>query len=299
MILSAKSKTFLVGEYCVTCGGSAIVLCTSPSFLLKVGKKLEMIKGIKSSSPAFAFYKLHADVYRGLFINFYDPHCRAGGFGASSAQFAMLYKLKKKIEGNELENESISNEYIAKFLQEYHSIAQHMKANFRHSSINNGLIKPSGADCLAQLHNSNIYFNSSTNEVEKLEYWPFTDINFVIIRTGEKLPTYRHLCQLSAGFIEENSPRLSDIVEGVREAWKKQNSDDFVEGVRNFGKSLQDLGLVATKTKKILEEIIKLKEVVAAKGCGAMGADTILVVFEDGAKEKVMRELLAIEEKYI
>lgn len=295
MIFEAKSKTFLVGEYCVTCGGSAIVLCTPPSFLLKVGKSPEMVKNIKKSSPAFAFYKLYKNVFRGLFINFYDPHRRAGGFGASSAQFAMLYKLREKLKGNIQKDEYLSKEYTAKFLEEYHSITQHMRTGYRQTSAPNALIKPSGADCLAQLHNSNIYFNSSTNEVEKLKYWPFNDIDFVIIRTGQKLPTYKHLCELPPDLIKNNLVQLSSIVEEVRHAWKDADSGTFAEGIRNFGRALQDLELVSPRTQQILAEIRKIKGVVSAKGCGAMGADTILVIFEEGSREKVLQELDAIE----
>lgn len=301
MIFSAKSKTFLVGEYCVTCGGSAIVLCTPPSFLLKVGDKgPEMLKGIRASSPAFAFYERYRDVFKGLFIKFYDPHIRAGGFGASSAQFSMLYKLKQKIEGKVKPHEYFSKEYTENFLKEYHSITQHLKARncgYRQNQ-SDPLIKPSGTDCIAQLHNCNIYFNSSSNNVEKLKYWPFDNIDFVIIRTGQKLPTYRHLCQISHEFIKENSQMLSGIVENVREAWKKKDSQSLVENVAEFGVALKDLGLVTPRTHQMLAEIKKLKGVLAAKGCGAMGADTILIIFDKDSTRRVLKGLEKIEKEF-
>lgn len=299
MILRAKSKTFLVGEYCVTCGGSAIVLCTFPNFVLRVMKGYGIIRGIRDSSPAFAFYERYQNVFQYSFVQFIDPHSRTGGFGASSAQFSMLYRLKEKIEKSFRKEDVLSVGYTARFLNEYHSITQCMGKYGYHASRIPSLITPSGADCLAQLHNCNIYFNSSTNEVERLVYWPFEDLDFVIIKTGQKLPTYKHLCQLSPGFIRNSAVKLSSIVEEVRVAWKKSDSQKFVQEVRNFAHALEDLELVALRTQEILLEVRKLDGVMAAKGCGAMGADTVIIIFEKHKKEEVMIGIEEIEKKII
>lgn len=292
MILRAKSKTFLAGEYCVTCGGSAIVLCTPPSFLLEIRKCTEStIRGVRESSPAFAFYRRNFEIFKNLFIKFLDPHHRAGGFGASSAQFAMLYRLKEKLEKISIRN-YLSEEYTGQFLKEYHSITKRMNDRSCMRKLDDkNTVTPSGADCLAQLHNCNIYFNSSTNVVERIGDWPFKDIDFIIVRTGQKVPTYRHLCQLSADLIKPYEYDMSRVVEEIKTAWQFANSKHFVRGIEKFSEILLDLDLITPETKEILRWVRNINGVMVAKGCGAMGADTVLIVLEEIAKEAAIKEI--------
>ncbi|MDR1561005.1 MAG: hypothetical protein LBS23_01475, partial [Holosporaceae bacterium] len=56
-ILSAKCKTFLVGEYSVLFGGSAVLLATNPQFKLQITKnEKSLLVGVPEESPAFLFY---------------------------------------------------------------------------------------------------------------------------------------------------------------------------------------------------------------------------------------------------
>lgn len=276
MIIEAKSKTFLVGEYCVTCGGSAIVLCTNPKFQLRIkSSKNTQLRGIKEGSPAFTFYMENRRVFENLFIKFIDPYKSAGGFGASSAQFVTLYKLRNKMVG-------VNDIDIPKFLDEYRAIAG-----------KNQKIKPSGADCLAQFQNDHIYFDSDTNKIENLQ-WNFKDIDFFIVKTGSKLATHEHLRKLSPDFIHANSNRLTQIVENVKNAWLKCDSKNFVSGIADFYASLNDLGLVYEKTQRLVSKILQIDGVLAAKGCGAMGADTIIIVFENKLRDSVKRNIKSI-----
>lgn len=285
MIIDAKSKTFLVGEYCVTCGGSAIVLCTDPKFRLRIkSNKNTQLRGIKEGSPAFAFYMENRQFFKNLFIKFIDPYKKTGGFGASSAQFATLYKLRSNIIG---ENNDIN---VSKFLDEYRSIAGKGQN-----------IKPSGADCLAQFQNNHIYFNSNANKIENLQ-WNFKDIDFLIFKTGNKVATHEHLRKLSPDFICANSDHLNQIVERVRKAWIQIDSENFVNNIMDFSASLNNLGLVCDKTQKLVSKILKIEGVLAAKGCGAMASDTIIIIFEKKMRNKVinaMRNIFSFDSHWL
>lgn len=275
MIIEAKSKTFLVGEYCVIHGGSAILLCTEPKFKLRIKKSDNaIIRGIPEGSPAFTFYQRNRRAFDGLFIKFTDPYKRAGGFGASSAQFVLLYKLYRRLTKHSPEAETID---IAEFLDEYREI-----------SAKNQLVKPSGADCVAQIQNSNVYFDSNNNKVENLT-WNFSGIDFVIFRTGNKLPTHSHLKELSPDFICKNYGQLTKIVEAVKESWMRREVAEFSTNVMNFFYTLNEMGLVAKETNKLVEKILNIEGVIAAKGCGAMAADTIIVIFEKVSKNKIVK----------
>ena len=273
MIIDAKSKTFLVGEYCVTCGGSAIVLCTDPKFRLRVkNSKNTQLRGIKEGSPAFTFYMENRKFFKNLFVKFIDPHKKTGGFGASSAQFATLYKLRSSIIDE-------NNVNISKFLDEYRLIAGKGQD-----------IKPSGADCLAQFQNNHIYFNSNTNKIEDLQ-WNFKDIDFLIFKTGNKVATHEHLRKLSPDFIRANTGYMNQIVERVKKAWVQVDSENFVNNIMDFSALLNDLGFVCDKTEKLVSKILKIKGILAAKGCGAMASDTIIIIFEKKMRNKIINAM--------
>jgi mevalonate kinase len=63
--------------------------------------------------------------------------------------------------------------------------------------------------------------------------------------------------------------------------------DSFLEGLQSFTDLLKQGGFVAPHTHSILEKIQK-ESILAAKGCGAMGADVIFVVFEKHQKTKLL-----------
>ena len=56
-LFSAGSKTFLVGEYSVLFGGSAVVLVTPPRFELRVKSGETNLVGVEKDSPAGLFYE--------------------------------------------------------------------------------------------------------------------------------------------------------------------------------------------------------------------------------------------------
>lgn len=272
MIISAKSKTFLVGEYCVACGGGAILLCTKPDFKLRVKRsKNAQIRGIDPRTPAFAFYLKNKHIFNNLFIKFIDPYKGMGGFGASSAQFSMLYRLRNRLVG-------INGVNYSEFLDEYRLIAGKELA-----------VKPSGADCLAQIQNNHIYFDGNS-KIENLK-WDFNNIDFLIFRTGYKTPTHEHLRKLSVDFISKYCERLAWVVEGVKESWTQNNSVQFGKKIMDFFYLLNELGVVREETKELVSKIIKIDGVLAAKGCGAMASDTIVVIFAKALRDKVVNAI--------
>ncbi|MBR1734661.1 MAG: hypothetical protein IJ730_04345 [Alphaproteobacteria bacterium] len=283
MIIEAKSKTFLVGEYCVMCGGPAILLCTDPQFQLLIQNNINnsdsIISGISKQSPTFEFYQANRNSFRNLSIKFIDPHKGMGGFGASSAQFVLIYKLYKQLQKQTKKSEIDSETEIdiAAFLETYRELFGQ-----GHS------IKPSGADCVAQIHNNHIYFNSSNNSVIHLN-WNFKNIDFLIFRTGYKIATYKHLKNISPDFLYKNCDQLSKIVDKVFKAWISDEIYSFSKGIMEFFFTLDELNLVTTETKKLVEQILKIDGVLAAKGCGAMSADTIVVIFEKQSKNNIQK----------
>ncbi|GHT98782.1 hypothetical protein FACS1894126_4580 [Alphaproteobacteria bacterium] len=266
MIFSTKSKTFLVGEYAVLFGGGAVVLTTDPEFKLTVEHSdCTFLVGINERSPAFSFFLNHVDVFRNLRISFIDPHNGTGGFGASSAQYVLLHQLYRKL------TDTVWN--FDSFLAEYRSYCGQS-------------VGPSGADCIAQQENRHIYFKGTSNSIEHMD-WNFRDLDFIIFKTGLKVETHTHLQQLPS--IDVSS--LNVIVENVRDSFIRNDSDMLIKNVMDFFCSLDKMGLVTDRTCSLVNQLLKTKEILAAKGCGAMAADTIIVIFAKKDREKILKVL--------
>ncbi|MDR0632500.1 MAG: hypothetical protein LBF54_04720 [Holosporaceae bacterium] len=252
---SCGSKTFLVGEYAVLFRGSAIVLITPPEFKLIAESGKSDLIGVEKNSPAYLFYESHD--FGNLSISFHDPHSESGGFGASSAQFTLLYKLYLKLNRQEFD--------INAFLGEYEKTSP-----------------GSGADCVAQYFNHSVFFDSRINKVEKID-WPFQNLSFAIFKTTNKVATHLHLRELP--FV--NTEDLQKLVLGVRKSFSGSDEKYFLENVHAFSNLLRKKNLVAEQTVEIVNNLLKIEGVKAAKGCGALSADTIIVILEK-QKEDVL-----------
>ncbi|MDR3180108.1 MAG: hypothetical protein LBT70_04405 [Holosporaceae bacterium] len=246
-------------------GGSAIVLVTEPEFLLIAEKDAEnccSLDGIDERSPAFLFFTQHRDIFQNLRLCFVDPHNGSGGFGASSAQYVLLHQLYRQL--------THSPWNIRQFLDEYR---KHCRQP----------VKPSGADCIAQQENQHVYFNSTNNYVEHLN-WNFNDLDFAVFRTGTKVKTHAHLRQLHPLDVTD----LSNIVEKVRENFSDGNSSLLVKNISIFFHLLTQKNLVIAETRHLVSQLLKVKGVLAAKGCGALAADTVIVIFDKRDRENIM-----------
>ncbi|MDR3187017.1 MAG: hypothetical protein LBT63_01120 [Holosporaceae bacterium] len=268
MIFSAKSKTFLVGEYAVLFGGSAVLLATDPEFKLLAARTTtgESLAGIGDGSAAHKFYLAHKNVFKNLSIRFTDPFNGAGGLGASSAQFVLLYKLYLRLSGGNFDAKS--------FLEEYRTLA----------TCGTASLKPSGADCLTQCYNHSICFSPHDGSVGKIE-WDFPHLDFAIFRTGFKVVTHEHLRELRPMDVSE----LKEFSSGALQSFVDGDEDSLVENVQNFFNALKEMRLVLEQISNLVEKILKLDGVLAAKGCGAMGADTIITIFFREQKNNVRK----------
>lgn len=257
----AKSKTFLVGEYSVLMGASAIVLATPPEFHLRAEKSARGLVNVYGETPFLRLYLNHIGFLRNLSIHFTDPHEGRGGFGASSAQFAMLYKLYLSVSNQKFD--------LKKFLAEYKSLSEKSR------------IPPSGADCVTQYFNRHTYFDAGKIEQEEIK-WNFEDITISIFKTSMKIPTHSHIASLQK--IEDSKlNELNENVQAVKAAIINKNHELLCSGIQNFYEILCSLNLVIENTRTIVEELLKYDQILAAKGCGALCADTIIAVHRKNA----------------
>ncbi len=298
------SKTFLCGEYATLMGGPSVLLTAAPYFQCGFLSKQDEAHGSASSgefigeflsealhckSPAGKWMDLYSEVFSQKSCFFYDPHKGQGGFGASTAQFLLVYLLSADSPSLE-ELSDISSLETGSLLDAYRSMAW--------SGVG---IPPSGVDLIAQLFGtyidegntdngdhgdkSAIFFDSCQGDSPYSQLsWPFSNMGYLILRTGKKLSTHEHLNSLLLGDVNDFTEVVLELQKSLREGL----DDLFLGSIKKYGDLLSERNWVAAYTKELLSFIKNERGVLAAKGCGAMGADTILVFFANDYKESLL-----------
>ncbi|WP_413294256.1 hypothetical protein ACLSU7_03965 [Bdellovibrio sp. HCB185ZH] len=262
-------KTFLVGEYLALHGGPTLSALTKPCFELiaqkanysgKSGEQAGSLGSIHPESPAGKFILDHSDYFNKFDLQFSDPYQGMGGFGASTAQFLGAYALWMYQESHQIGMEAPFD-------------FKHLLSVYQKYAWSGQGTPPSGADLIAQMKGSMCFFEKRKGLVS-VAGWPFEDLEFYLIHTGNKVATHEHLKSLK----EFDSSVLEKAAYQVQDAFATANSAELLAGVKAYAQALQSLGFTCEPTLKLLEGIRAVPGVLAAKGCGALGADVLFVL---------------------
>ncbi len=269
LILSMPGKTFLAGEYWILKSGTALVAATEPGFNLFVSKGSGKLTGIHSESPAGKLHADHFSFFKNFDLDFKDD-VQLGGLGASTAQFLGLYaflKLQKNL------------------LHEAERYLDHrqMLLDYQRYAWNGQGVAPSGADLIAQERGYLTVFDKSLGRISRAS-WSFSDLDFYLIHTGIKLATHEHLKSAPDFQIEKMQLAFGQIVKSLEVA----DAENFCQGIESYASALLEQGLTASHSVALLEQIRKLSGVRAAKGCGAMGSDVLLVCCDKQQKQEAL-----------
>lgn len=260
--LSIPGKTFLAGEYLALVGGPAFVLCTHPRFELIVSQEPSDRSPFHPESPAGRLFSLHCHRLSSFTLKWKDPYQVRGGFGASSAQFALLSGMLQL--GDELWGESERFFDWHEMLSQYRDIA----------------VSPSGADLVGAVGGGITFFDRNRGHTQTFS-WPFQELEFFLFHTGEKLATHEHLRTLKTFETQKFLAATELILNGLQLV----DSSSLIAGMKGYRNELWNQGWVTEKSRKAVQAFEKLDSVRVAKGCGAMGSDVVLVI---GNKESVL-----------
>lgn len=242
---SFPSKTFLLGEYAVLGGAPALLLAHEPCF--RVERSPEGA-GFPEGSPA---WRLARELGLTGGFTFHDPHPRRGGFGASGAEFLAVARLHPAAPA-----EPGAFAWFARDLY----FAQGGRG--------------SGADILAQASGQAGLLLLRLAE-RRLEWLPAAlGAQATLFHTGRKLATHEHLGSLPPEAMLAHAPE----VERAASALRAGDLPAFASALQAYAAGLAASGLVAPHTQEALAALGELPGVLAAKGCGAMGSDVILVL---------------------
>lgn len=250
------SKTFILGEYLAINGTASLVLATEPSFFVRMTDDVRY--GFHKESPAGVLRnKLKLSQYG---FSFFDPHKGRGGFGRSTAEYLAVYLYHLSVE------KRISNptDFILENLEEF--VTQYQACAGKD-------YKPSGADLVAQVCGGLCWYDGMNYRAESLN-WPFPGYDIFIFHTGKKLETHEHLKELR----NINLNHLIPILLAGRTALDQENLKVFCQSINYYYDILNELGLSNKSVYKSVQKLRESDKVLAAKGCGAMGVDTVIVL---------------------
>jgi mevalonate kinase len=259
--LSVPSKSFFLGEYLALTGGRTLLAATLPRFELRVLEGSGAARGVAPTSPAGRFLAAHPEVFANIDIEFIDPHAGAGGWGASAAQFLMCYATLERIREHAAHAGAMRID-IERLLTTFIEVAWDGRG-----------FPPSGADVVAQLQGGVVEF-SKANGISRNHVWPFDDLEFYFLATGNKVPTHEHLRGLGSIDVTLFSTRANSACEALR----SRDSPRFVEAIRGYADELERQSLVHPGTLALLQRLEALPGVLARKGCGALGADVAMAI---------------------
>lgn len=233
---------------------------SKPCFELKATSGSGSLGTIHPESPAGKFISKHSDFFKKFDLEFVDPYLGMGGFGASTAQFLGVYSLWLCKEPHMQGMESMFD-------------YKHLLSTYTEFAWNGQGTPPSGADLIGQMKGSLTFFEKRRGMLS-VASWPFEDLEFYLIHTGNKVPTHEHLKTLK----EFDSSGLENSFAKVQTAFNEQSSELLIEGVKEYAAELVKLNFTCEPTLELLKDIRALSGVMAAKGCGALGSDVLFVV---------------------
>lgn len=300
--LSVGSKIFLVGEYQVLQEGTAFLAVIEPRFKLLVREGSGKLSGIPQGSPAFVYRQQEEDFFKNWDMEFVDPHAGRGGFGASTAQVALLQGFKGSIFS--INSHAQVELDLKKIHQKYLDLVRPESGP-----------SPSGADLLSQLQGGLVELNIKTGKIQK-HPWPFPGLQVYFFATGKKQVTHEHLKKLTLSPLSPPSGETPSVAYSEKSdqapltdlkrmygrtmrSFHGGDETDFIAALNAYHHELEKLGWVATETLAWLLELKKIEGVQAAKGCGAMGADVIAVVAQTNKAQEVIRCSEALGLQYI
>jgi hypothetical protein len=265
LTLSAPSKTFLVGEYAVLRKAPALILNTSPRFELVVRRGPHRVEGIAPESPAGRWLRERRPLLDDYQIEFVDCHRGAGGLGASGAQFLTVHCLTTFLQS------SFARALAGPDLKDVWNDLQ---------VLSEGL--GSGADVLAQAAGQVALVDVGAASARALP-WPYPELGWVVVRTHRKIATHEHLRDLDRGALSLLSRPAHECVSAFGHA----PAEVFVGHLKNFAARLRDSGLQAQPAQALVNLLENEDWCLMAKGCGALGADTVLCLYPAAERERV------------
>lgn len=280
--LQVPAKTFLIGEYLALRGGPAVVLGTRPHFNFQWEVGESTLGEFHPESPA------------GKWLSGSGLRVRVSGgrvgFGSSTAEFLGAWIAKRaerlSLQGTQRWVQSIEGDFEGRLSAAWPERHVDVPPSWLELLSDYRSVAPqaSGADLVAQAVGGVAIWDERKAVLQRLP-WRMRELKFSIFATGVKLATHAHLQNLNLDAVESLRPWAEDAVAGLEAG----DADRVVASIRGCARELEALGLVTEVTVEHLRALDEIPGVRAAKGCGALGADAVLVLHDVEVEDELRR----------
>jgi mevalonate kinase len=266
---SLPGKTFLLGEYAVTQGHIGLLVTTVPRFTLtltsvvadsgfvsEADSDADRADIFRGHAPCARFVRAHDAFFRHWSLAWDDPY-GSGGFGASCAQLGLCFAAYHRLQAPLSLGDGV--------------VQARMLAAYRQWAWLGAGVAPSGYDLIAQYGGGICSYCERTQRLHHYQ-WPWPEMVVLLAKTKEKVATHEHLATLSTVDVG-GLATLS--AQGVR-SFSVGDLAGFAQAINDYAGALAQQGLHSSHTQRLLALLQQDREILAVKGCGALGADVVL-----------------------
>ena len=256
------SKIFLIGEYAACQHGRGIVFCFPPVF------EMSFHTAPNTNDPIFSKLQLKYPCLQSLNCHIHSPH-RHGGFGQSSAVFRAVHQ--HLCDHQIIPTSNLKTDYMW-YLQ--------------HAWDGNGLT-PSGLDFLSQPFPGCHLIDRDQSQIITTHCLQET-FGILICHMKQKVATHTHLKTIDPSF---NSQVLDEYTQNAMNALTHRNTSTFLSALEAFQNEIRSHDLEHPQTTAFLSQITPHPLIQHARGCGALGADVVLILTKPAHCNAVYQEL--------
>ncbi|MFZ9596308.1 MAG: hypothetical protein ACO3A2_09550 [Bdellovibrionia bacterium] len=306
--LSVAGKVILLGEYAVLSGAPALVAALAPRFTLRARALDPQAHSLGHESQVGSSHGRtpHARSPLGRLMRWAqaqglppvsfeldDPYQGAGGFGASTAEFALAYLAYERLTQKGYENFHERGGKSSSLPLALDSWVRPYE--LYRDLMSDEPITPSGADLVGQWQGGACGLFPQTKEVQAFEL-PHQGSPFLVFSAtrlvGRKVPTHEHLAHLAAlGFLDQGSElfqTLSQITLRGMNALKACDLIAFGRALDGYAQALHQAELEVPGATEDRLALRALPHVLGVKGAGALQSDALVVLLEHQAPNRKM-----------
>ena len=266
IVFDIAGKVFIAGEYGVLAGGPAVVAAVGPRHALSdEGARGVRLDDISLASPVGRLLAARSASGTAGKYHFLDAQPGVGGFGASTAQFALAHEVLAP---------GLSAAEVWRVYCELHADES---------------VPPSGGDLFAQIEGGIQHWlgeGQGEGRARPLRFHPDRTFELCILaaghQSGRKVPTHEHLPRLREIFERRAPwlPELNALVECVALEITSAEGGALGATLQAVGDLLRREGLECDATSLDRTALGALPQVLGIKGAGALQADALVAVVE-------------------
>ena len=118
-------------------------------------------------------------------------------------------------------------------------------------------------------------------------HWPFKTISWSIYRTGLHSQTHQILTRIKP----DQAQIMSTLVTQTKTALDTIDEPLFINNIQSYHQFMQQFQCYHPDLNPLWKHISSIHEVLAFKGCGALGMDTFIVLYHPDHEAKIHHQL--------